>query len=106
MPFLHDPIEKLTAAAELHDQMDSGGVLVGAADSDYLRVLGEVVHDLNPSPDILEVLPAEELALGDGLAGLGVSGGDFGAEVGGAELALAKDSPQRVEVGEVLGLIG
>ncbi|KAM2955433.1 hypothetical protein FF1_033574 [Malus domestica] len=39
----------------------------------------------------------------DGLAGVGVSRGDFGAEVKGAELALSDDPPQRVEDSEFLG---
>ncbi|TQD75000.1 hypothetical protein C1H46_039468 [Malus baccata] len=46
---------ELAVATELHDQMDSSGVLVDAVDSD------------------------DELALGDGLAGVGVSEGDFSA---------------------------
>ncbi|KAM2052255.1 hypothetical protein FF2_033222 [Malus domestica] len=39
----------------------------------------------------------------DGLASIGVSRGDFGAEVKGAELALSDDPPQRVEDSEFLG---
>lgn len=64
-----DAVEELAAVAELHDEVDGGGVLEGVADADDVWVLGEVVHDLNLAPDVVVVLGAEELALWDGLAG-------------------------------------
>lgn len=48
------------------------------------------MHDLDLPPDVVVVLAAEELALGDGLAGVLGAGGLVGGEVGGAELALAE----------------
>jgi len=53
-------------------------------------VLGEVVHDLDLAVDVLVVLPAQELALGDGLARVLGAVGLAHALVGGAELPLAQ----------------
>ena len=40
VPLLHNPVEQLPSLAELHDEVDGGGVLVGAVDD--VGVLGEV----------------------------------------------------------------
>lgn len=90
MPLLHDPVEQLPAGAELHHDVHEHVVLVGAFYAHHVGVLGEVVHDLDLPPDVVVVLAAEELALGDGLAGVLGAGGLVGGEVGGAELALAE----------------
>lgn len=65
-----------------------------------------MVHHLNLSPHIFIVLFAQKLALWDGFAGVVVACGLFGTQVGGAKLTLPKDLAQRVEVSEVLGLVG
>jgi len=62
---LNDPVEELAALAELHDEVDGGGVLVGAVDPDDVGVFGEVVHYLNLPPNVIVVLLAEKLPLGD-----------------------------------------
>ncbi|TQE10046.1 hypothetical protein C1H46_004336 [Malus baccata] len=100
MPLLDDPIKQLAAGTELHDEVHEDGVLVGALDLDDAGVLGEVVHDLNLPPDVVVVLLAEELALGDGLAGVVGAGGLVGAEVGGAELSLAQFLAHQVMVSQ------
>ena len=89
MPFGNDPIEKLPAFADLHDNVHEHGVLVGPLDPNHVGVLREVVHDLNLAPHILVILAAHELALGDRFAGVVGGGGFLRAEIGRAELALA-----------------
>lgn len=80
-------------------------VLVGALDTDDIGVLGEMVHNLNLAQDVVVVLLANEFLLGDGFAGVRDAGGLVGAEMGGAELALAKLFTDGVEVLEDLGLL-
>ena len=65
VPLLHNPVEQLPSLAELHDEVDGGGVLVGAVDANDVGVLGEVVHYLNLPPYVVVVLLAEQLPLRD-----------------------------------------
>ena len=66
--FGDDAVEELAALAEVHDEVDGGGVLVGALDANDVGVLGEMVHYLNLTPHVLVVLGAQQFPLGDGLA--------------------------------------
>jgi hypothetical protein len=100
---LYDPVEELAPGAELHDDVDVELVLVGALDGDDVGVAGEVVHDLDLAAHVVDVLPGDELALGDGLAGVVDPRGELGAEEGGAELPLPELPAERVEVAEVGG---
>ena len=100
VPSLYDAVEELSPRAELHDDVHVELVLVGALDGDHAGVAGEVVHDLDLAPHVVHVLGREQLALGDGLAGVGRARGEVGGEVGGAELALAELAAQGVEVAE------
>lgn len=84
-----DAVEELATLAELHDEVDVVGVLVGGVEADEVGVVGEGGHDLDLAADVLDVYGGSELALGDGLAGEGLSGLAVGAEVGDAELAAA-----------------
>lgn len=63
------------------------------------------MHDLDFTPDILVVLAAEELAFGDGFAGVIEASGFLGGEIGGAELALAELLADGVMVAESWGLV-
>lgn len=58
------------------------------------------MHDLNLPPYVLIVLPAEELPLGDRFAGVKILGALVGAEVGGAELALAELLAEGIVISE------
>jgi len=60
-----------------------------------LGVLGEVVHDLDLAVHVLVVLPAQQLALGDGLARVLGAVGLAHALVRGAELPLPTLLPMR-----------
>jgi hypothetical protein len=64
-----------------------------------------VVHDLDLAAHVVDVLLGDELALGDGLAGVVDPRGELGAEVGGAELPLPELPAERVEVAEVGGWV-
>ena len=90
-----DAVEELAASAELHDDVHEERVLVGAADADDVGVLGEVVHDLDLAVHVLVVLPAQQLALGDGLARVLGAVGLAHALVRGAELPLPTLLPMR-----------
>lgn len=103
VPALDDPVEELAAAAQFHDDVHAEGVLVGALDGDDVLVAREVVQDLDLPPHVLHVLLRDELPLGDGLAGVLGAGGELGAEVGGAELALPELAPKGIEVADVGG---
>jgi hypothetical protein len=100
-----DAVEELAAGAELHDEVHEEGVLVGAADADDVGVLGEVVHDLDLAPHVLVVLPAQQLALGDGLARVLGAVGLAHALVRGAELPLPQLLPDAVVVAHVVRLV-
>lgn len=63
------------------------------------------MHDLNLPPHVLIVLPAEELPLRDRFAGVEILGGLVGAEIGGAELALAELLAERIVISEPRGLV-
>lgn len=59
------------------------------------------MHDLDLPADVFNILGSDELALGDGLAGELSACGLLDAEVGGAELALAKLAAKAVDVLEL-----
>jgi hypothetical protein len=105
MAALYDAVEQLAARAELHDDVDVLLVLVGALDGDDVPVAGEVVHDLDLAAHVLDVLPCDELALGDGLAGVVGPRGEVRAVVGGAELPLPELAPERVVLPEARGRV-
>jgi hypothetical protein len=105
VPALYDAVEQFSAGAELHDDVNVLLVLVGALDGDDVPVSGEVVHDLDLAAHVLDVLPRDELALGDGLAGVVDPRGEVRAEVGGAELPLPELAPERVVVPEGRGRV-
>lgn len=94
MPPFRDPVEELPSAAELHHYVDGDGILVGAFDRDDVLVAGEVVEDLDLSPHVLQILPLQQLPLGDGFAGVVFAGFPLGAEECGSELAVAELIPQ------------
>uniref|UniRef100_A0A5K0Z1X1 Uncharacterized protein n=1 Tax=Nymphaea colorata TaxID=210225 RepID=A0A5K0Z1X1_9MAGN len=85
---LDDPVEELPAGAQLHHKVDEQRVLVGAHDGDDVGVVPEVAHYLHLPPDVLVILRADELPLGNGLAGELLASDLVDAEVGGAELSL------------------
>jgi hypothetical protein len=100
-----DAVEELTAGTELHDEVHEEGVLVGAADADDVGVLGEVVHDLDLAPHVLVVVPAQKLALGDGLARVLGAVGLAHALVRGAELPLPQLLTDAVVVAHISRLV-
>ena len=66
-------------------------VFVGVAEVGDVGVAFEMVHDLHFALDILNVLGAGELALGDGLACEGAASFLDFSQASGTELATAKD---------------
>jgi hypothetical protein len=97
-----DPVEELPSLAELHDEVDGVAVLVGAPELDDVAVAGEVVHDVDLAADVVGVVPAHELARGDGLAGVAAARGLVGGEVGDPELAPAQLAAEGVGRADVL----
>ncbi|KAK3032385.1 LOW QUALITY PROTEIN: hypothetical protein RJ639_037103 [Escallonia herrerae] len=97
MPFSNDPIEKLAAGAQLHDQMNRMLVLKGALEFHNVWLTGQMVHDLDFPPDILNVLLVDQLPLGYRFAGELLSGLFVGAQMGHSELASAELFPDGVE---------
>lgn len=85
-----DPVKELPALAELHDEVDGGGVLVRLPEPDDVGVLRERRHDRDLSANVVDVDGGAELRFGDGFAGQGFAGVVVGAEVGDAELAAAE----------------
>ena len=83
--------------------MNRIGILVGAFDPDDIRVLGEMVHYLDFSPNIFIIFFAKELSFGDGFAGVGMGRGLISTKKSGAELTLAELLAKGVEVSKVLG---
>jgi hypothetical protein len=64
-----------------------------------------MVHDFNLATHILELFLRDELALGDALAGVLETCGNFSAQVGDAELALAKLAAERIKIFQVFALV-
>lgn len=60
-----NPVKELAAGAEFHDEIDGVAVLVGALELHDVAVAGEVVHDLDLAPDVVDVIAVHELARGD-----------------------------------------
>ncbi|KAK2977554.1 hypothetical protein RJ640_018196 [Escallonia rubra] len=96
MPFSNDPIEKLAAGAQLHDQMNRMLVLKGALEFHNVWLTGQMVHDLDLPPDILNVLLVDQLPLGYRFAGELLSGLFVGAQMRHSELASAELFPDGV----------
>lgn len=96
MPLGDDPIEKLAALAQFHDEIDGVAVLEGASQLDDVPVAGEVVHDLDLATDVVHVVAVEEFAGGDGLAGQLLMGLLVGNKVGNPELTAAQLTAEAV----------
>lgn len=63
------------------------------------------MHYLDFSPDVFIILLTKELPFGDSLAGIVVTGGFVGTEIGGAELTLTQFLAEGVDVSQELGLV-
>ena len=99
---LNDGIEELTTSAEVHDKMDVLLVLVGVAEIGDVGVAFEMVHDLNFTLNIFDILRASELTLGNRFAGV-VLGIPLGfSKAGGAELATTENFSEAVVGSNVL----
>jgi hypothetical protein len=97
-----DPVEELTAGAELHDEVHGLLVLVRALELHDVGLAGEVVHDLHLAAHVLHVLLGGQLPLGDGLACEALPGGLVRAEAGDAELAAPELLADGVDAPHVL----
>ena len=91
-----NPVEELAASAELHDEIDGVAVLVGALELHDVAVAGEVVHDLDLAPDVVDVVTVHELARCDRLARELLLRGLVGHQVRHAELPAAQLAPEGV----------
>lgn len=105
MPFLNNSIKQFAPSTQLHHQVHEHIVFVGPFDPYHVWMLRQMVHDLNLPPNVFIVLPAHELALGDGLAGVESATGFFGTEICGPKLALPELFPHQIVVSEPWGLI-
>lgn len=76
-------------------------ILVGRFQFHDVAVTGEVMHDLNLTPDIFHVVLVYELSGGDRLAGELLSSGFVGYEIGNAELAAPEFSSENVSRADV-----
>ncbi|GJN24573.1 hypothetical protein PR202_gb12322 [Eleusine coracana subsp. coracana] len=104
VPPLYDSIEQFPSRTQLHDKVHRDSVLISTNDGDNIGVAGEVMHNLYLAAHVLDVFLADELPLGDGLAGEYLTGGLLYALVGGAKLPLSQLLAQGVEVLEPLGV--
>src|SRR5579875_164542 len=104
-PPFNNAVKKLPALAKFHDQVDHGGILVGAFDGHDVGMAREMVHDFDLAAHVLKGLFGDKLALWNALACVFEVGGIIRAKVGGAKMALAKLAAQRVEVCEVFALV-
>jgi hypothetical protein len=105
VPLCNDAIEELPTCAELHHHMDIALVLVCSPELDNVWLPRQVLHDLDLPSNVLPVCLADELALGDGLAGVLPTRGNLCAEVCHPELAPAKLLPEGVDRAHVLVLL-
>jgi hypothetical protein len=96
MPLGNNPIEKLSSGAQLHDQMDRVLVFIRALELHNVGLPGQVVHDLDLPPYVLNVLLVHKLSLGYGLASKLLARHLVGAKMGDPELAPAKLFSDRV----------
>ena len=69
MSFGNNPIEELPASAELHNQINRMPVLEHGYKLHNILVASEMMHYLNFSPHVLDIVFAVEFPRGDGLAG-------------------------------------
>jgi hypothetical protein len=69
-------------------------------------VLGEVVHDLDFPPDVLVILPTEELPLGDRFARVLSPVRFASAQIGGAKLPLTKLLADPIVISYIGGFMG
>lgn len=97
-----DSVKELPALAELHHEVDGVPVLVGPLELHDVAVASEVVHDLDLPADVLEVVLADELPCGNGLAGELLPGLAVGDQIGDSELAPAEFAPEGVNGADVL----
>ena len=97
-----DPVEELAAGAELHDEIDGVAVLVGALELHDVAVAGEVVHDLDLAPDIIDIVAVYELARCDRLARELLLRDLVGHQVRHAELPAAQLAPKDVNGPDIL----
>lgn len=71
-------------------------VLIGTLELHDIGLAGQMVHDLDLPPDVLDVLLVDQLPLGDRLAGKLLASLLVGAQVGDPELPPAELLPNRV----------
>ena len=64
---LDDGVKQLPTGADLHDEADVALVLVHVLQAHHVGVAGQVVHDLDLTPHVVDLLGGGQLALGDDL---------------------------------------
>ncbi|CAA0822938.1 Unknown protein [Striga hermonthica] len=94
----YDAVEELPTGAELHDEVDRVLVLVGPLELDDVGLAREVVHDLDLTAHVLDVLLVGQLALGDGDGVVAVAAGL--AEGSGGTFSSAAPREQQVPIGK------
>ncbi|POO03432.1 hypothetical protein TorRG33x02_006370 [Trema orientale] len=89
MPFADNPIEELSAFAELHNKINRFSVLVSLLEGHNVGMLRQVAHDPDLPPHVLDIDLRLQLALRYHLASEGVARLEREALVGDSELAPA-----------------
>lgn len=97
-----NPVEKLEAGAELHDEVDRVPVLVRPLDLHDVRLPRQVLHYLNLPLHVVPVALPRQLPLQNRLAGVAFPRRVLGAEVGDPELPSSQLFPQSVVLLDVL----
>lgn len=92
----YDAVEEFAAGTQLHNQIDRVAVLVCALKLHNVSMAGQVVHDLNLSPNVLDVIAVYELARGYGFASELLLRLLVSHQVGHAELAPTQFAPEDV----------
>lgn len=89
-PLGNNPIKKLAAGAQLHDQMQILAVLISTLEFDYIGLARQVLQNQNLPPHILNVLIRHQLSSRYGLARVFSARRFLCAQTSHAELASAQ----------------
>ena len=102
MTLCYDPIKELTTSTKLHDQVDRVAVLISPFELHNIPVTRQMVHDLNLTPYILDVITVDELPRGYGFTSELFLGLFMGYQVRNPKLATTQFASEHVGGPDVL----
>lgn len=98
MTSLDNPIKELTSGTKLHNNMDIKGILVSTLDGNNILMTGQMMHNLNLPPDILDILFGNKFPLGNRFASIFNRGGIVKSQKSSTELTLTELSAKSVYI--------